>query len=96
MTGQIKLTDIATEAAKAKLGSFKDGFKAIGSVAKNAFTGLKSGISSIGSTLAGLGSKIMAFVAANPAVLIIAAIAAVIAIVVGSRSGKRKGYFSLC
>lgn len=82
LTGQIKLTDIATEAAKAKLGSFKDGFKAIGGVAKNAFTGLKGGISSIGSTLAGLGSKIMAFVAANPAVLIIAAIAAVIAIVV--------------
>ena len=82
LTGQIKLTDIATEAAKAKLGSFKDGFKAIGGVAKNAFTGLKGGISSIGSTLAGLGSKIMAFVAATPAVLIIAAIAAVIAIVV--------------
>lgn len=82
LTGQIKLTDIATEAAKAKLGSFKDGFKAIGSVAKNAFTGLKSGISSIGTTLAGLGSKIMGFIAANPAVLIIAAIAAVIAIVV--------------
>lgn len=82
LTGQIKLTDIATEAAKAKLGSFKDGFKAIGGVAKNAFTGLKSGISSIGTTLAGLGSKIMGFIAANPAVLIIAAIAAVIAIVV--------------
>lgn len=82
LTGQIKLTDIATEAAKAKLGSFKDGFKTIGSVAKNAFTGLKGCITSIGSTLAGLGSKIMGFVAANPAVLIIAAIAAVIAIVV--------------
>lgn len=82
LTGQVKLTDIATEAAKAKLGSFKDGFKAIGSVAKNAFTGLKGGISSIGTTLAGLGSKITGFIAANPAVLIIAAIAAVIAIVV--------------
>lgn len=82
LTGQIKLTDIATEAAKAKLGSFKDGFKAIGIVAKNAFTGLKGGISSIGTTLAGLGSKITGFIAANPAVLIIAAIAAVIAIVV--------------
>lgn len=82
LTGQVKLTDIATEAAKAKLGSFKDGFKAIGIVAKNAFTGLKGGISSIGTTLAGLGSKITGFIAANPAVLIIAAIAAVIAIVV--------------
>lgn len=82
LTGQIKLTDIATEAAKAKLGSFKDGFKAIGSVAKNAFTGLKGGISSIGTTLAGLGSKIMGFIAANPALIAIAAIAAVIAIVV--------------
>lgn len=82
LTGQIKLTDLASEAAKAKLSSFTGGFKAIGGVAKNAFTGLKGGITSIGTTLAGLGSKIMAFVAANPAVLVIAAIAAVIAIVV--------------
>lgn len=82
LTGQVKLTDVAAEAAKAKLSTFTSGFKTIGSVAKNAFTGLKGGITSIGTTLAGVGSKIMAFVAANPAVLVIAAIAAVIAIVV--------------
>ena len=82
LTGKIKLADVAQEAYKAKMASLSGGFKTLGTIGKNAFTGLKSGISSIGSTLAGLGSKIMAFVAANPAVLIIAAIAAVIAIVV--------------
>lgn len=81
LTGKIKLADVAQEAYKAKMASLSGGFKTLGTIGKNAFTGLKSGISSIGSTLAGLGSKIMAFVA-NPAVLIIAAIAAVIAIVV--------------
>ena len=82
LTGKIKLADVAQEAYKAKMASLSGGFKTLGTIGKNAFTGLKSGISSIGSTLAGLGSKIMAFVAANPAVLIVAAIAAVIAIVV--------------
>lgn len=82
LTGKIKLADVAQEAYKAKMASLSGGFKTLGTIGKNAFTGLKSGISSIGSTLAGLGSKIMSFVAANPAVLIIAAIAAVIAIVV--------------
>jgi len=82
LTGKIKLADVAQEAYKAKMASLSGGFKTLGTIGKNAFTGLKGGISSIGSTLAGLGSKIMAFVAANPAVLIIAAIAAVIAIVV--------------
>ena len=82
LTGQIKLSDLATEAAKAKLSTFTSGLKGIGGVAKNAFTGLKSGITSIGTSLAGVGSKIMGFIAANPAVLVIAAIAAVIAIVV--------------
>ena len=82
LTGKIKLADVAQEAYKAKMASLSGGFKTLGTIGKNAFTGLKSGISSIGSTLAGLGSKIMAFVEANPAVLIIAAIAAVIAIVV--------------
>ena len=82
LTGKIKLADVAQEAYKAKMASLSGGFKTLGTIGKNAFTGLKSGISSIGSTLAGLGSKIRAFVAANPAVLIIAAIAAVIAIVV--------------
>lgn len=82
LTGKIKLTDIATEAAKGKLDTLKGGLSTIGTIGKTAFNGLKGGISSIGTTLAGLGGKIMAFVAANPAVLIIAAIAAVIAIVV--------------
>ena len=82
LTGKIKLAEVAQEAYKAKMASLSGGFKTLGTIGKNAFTGLKSGITSIGTTLAGLGSKIMAFVAANPAVLIIAAIAAVIAIVV--------------
>lgn len=82
LTGKIKLADVAQEAYKAKMASLSGGFKTLGTIGKNAFTGLKSGISSIGTTLAGLGSKITGFIAANPAVLIIAAIAAVIAIVV--------------
>lgn len=82
LTGQIKLTDIATEAAKAKLGSFKDGFKAIGGVAKNAFTGLKGGLSSLGSMIGKVGKGFATMFAANPALIAIAAIAAVIAIVV--------------
>ena len=82
LTGKIKLAEVAQEAYKAKMASLSGGFKTLGTIGKNAFTGLKSGISSIGTTLAGLGSKIMGFIAANPAVLIIAAIAAVIAIVV--------------
>lgn len=82
LTGKIKLAEVAQEAYKAKMASLSGGFKTLGTIGKNAFTGLKGGITSIGTTLAGLGSKIMAFVAANPAVLVIAAIAAVIAIVV--------------
>jgi len=82
LTGKIKLTEIAQEALKAKMATLKGGFTTLGTIGKTAFTGLKSGIASIGTTLAGVGSKIMAFLAANPAVLIIAAIAAVIAIVV--------------
>lgn len=82
LTGQVKLTDIATEAAKAKLGSFKDGFKAIGGVAKNAFTGLKGGLSSLGSMIGKVGKGFATMFAANPALIAIAAIAAVIAIVV--------------
>lgn len=82
LTGKINLTELATEAVKTKFSAFTGGLKAIGGVAKTAFTGLTSAFSSIGTTLAGMGSKIMAFVSANPAALIIAAIAAVIAIVV--------------
>lgn len=82
LTGKIKLTDIAQEALKSKMETLKGGFTTLGNIGKTAFTGLKSGITSIGTTLAGVGSKIMGFIAANPAVLVIAAIAAVIAIVV--------------
>ena len=48
LTGKIKLTELATEAAKGKLSAFTGGFKAIGSLGKTAFSGLKSGVLALG------------------------------------------------
>lgn len=82
LTGKIKLTELATEAVKGKLSAFTGGFKAIGSLGKTAFSGLKSGVLAFGGVLKSIGASIMSFMATNPVGWVILAIAAVIGIVV--------------
>lgn len=82
LTGKIKLAEVAQEAYKAKMASLSGGFKTLGTIGKNAFTGLKSGLSSLGSMIGSIGKGFLTMFKANPILLTVAAIAAVIAIVV--------------
>ena len=82
LSGKINLAELATEGWKKALGNVTSGFKNIKSVGTTILTGLKGGITSIGTLLKGTFASIGSFLAANPVVLVIAAIAAVIAIIV--------------
>lgn len=82
LTGKIKTTELATEAVKGKFSAFTGGFKAIGSLGKSAFAGLKNGVLAFGGVLKGIGASIMSFLATNPVGWVILAIAAVVGIVV--------------
>lgn len=82
LTGKIKLADIAQAAFKAKTESLSGGFKVLGSMGKTVFGALKSGLLGIGGAIKGVATTVGAFLAANPIVLVIAGIVAVVAAVV--------------
>lgn len=82
LTGKIDAAKLATGLWQKSVGSVTGAFTNIKQAATLAFTGLKGGIASIGGLLKGLFASIGGFLAANPAVLIIAAITAVIAVMV--------------
>lgn len=66
LTGKIKLTELATEAAKTKFASFTGGFKALGTFAKTGLTTLKTGILGIGGAIKGVAASVGAFLAETP------------------------------
>lgn len=78
LTGKIKLADIAQAAFKAKTESLSGGFKVLGSMGKTVFGALKSGLLGIGGAIKGVATTVGAFLAANPIVLVIAGIVAVV------------------
>lgn len=82
LSGNLTVTELATAAWGKATSSVTGVFTALKTIGTTALTNIQGGIASAGAAISGLGGKIGAFIAANPAVVVIAAIAAVIGVVV--------------
>jgi len=82
LTGKIDAAKLATGLWQKAVGNVTSAFTNIKQAASLVFTSIKGGIASMAELLKGVFASISGFLAANPAVLIIAAIAAVIAVIV--------------
>lgn len=82
LSGNLTITELATAAWGKATSSVTGVFTALKTIGTTALTNIQGGIASAGAAISGLGGKIGAFIAANPAVVVIAAIAAVIGVVI--------------